>query len=68
MTQPTVYDPQAGVFYRTFNIRFEFKGLIYEVPVMALTWQHAEDMLEAIKANGKIDNETIEVIPAWPTN
>jgi len=61
MTQPTHYDPEAGVFWRTFNIRFNYDGLTYEVPVMALTWQHAEAMLKAIKTEGIIHNETIEV-------
>jgi hypothetical protein len=62
MTQPTHYDPVTNTIWRTFHIRFKDRGQTFEVPIMALTWQHAEDMLEAIKANGKIDNELIEVI------
>lgn len=62
MTQPTTYDPISGVFYRTFNIRFQHFGQFFEVPVIAMSWREAEDMLEAIKANGHIHNELIEVI------
>jgi hypothetical protein len=64
MITATHYDPVSGAFWRTFNIRFNHGGLTYEVPLMALTWKHAEDMLEAIKADGIIHNETIEEHPA----
>jgi hypothetical protein len=62
MTQPTTYDPEAGVFYRTFNIRFEYDGKVFETPIKAVTWLDAEYMLDAIKATGMINNELIEII------
>ena len=62
MTQPTTYDPISGVFYRTFNIRFHHCGMDFETPIIAMTWREAEDMLDAIKANGHIHNELIEVV------
>lgn len=61
MTQPTVYDPEQGVFYRTFNIRFVHMDMTFETPLVALSWREAEDMLQAIKETGTVDNELIAV-------
>jgi hypothetical protein len=56
------YDTDLGQFLRTFNIRFEYDGKVFETPIKAVTWLEAEDMLDAIKATGMINSELIEII------
>ena len=62
MTQPTTYDPDLGVFLRTFNIRYYILFQPYEVQIKAKSWQQAEQMLKAIKSNGVVYSELVEVI------
>ena len=62
MTQPLHYDPVAGVFYRTFNVRFQAGGVTFEIPLKATCWQQAESILAAIRHNGYVHNELVEVV------
>lgn len=56
------YDPDLGQFLRTFNIRYTYGSKTFEVSIKAPTWLEAEEMLDAIKENGTVHNELIEVI------
>lgn len=56
------YDPDLGQYLRTFNVRYTYDGKIFEVAIKALTWLEAEEMLDAIKESGMVNNELIEVI------
>lgn len=56
------YDTDLGQFLRTFNIRYTYDSKTFEVAIKALTWLEAEEMLDAIKENGMVNNELIEVI------
>ena len=56
------YDPDLGQFLRTFNIRYTFDGNTFELPIKATSWREAEYMLDAVKRNGVVHSELIEVI------
>ena len=64
MTQPTHYDPDLGLFLRTYNIAYEFDGGVFEAQIKAKNWDTAEAMLAAIKASGVVYSELVEVYPA----
>ena len=56
------YDHDLGQYLRTFNIRYTYGSKTFEVAIKALTWLEAEEMLDAIKENGMVNNELVEAI------
>jgi len=57
----TYYDPVNKCFQKPFNVRYEFEDRIYEVTLYASCFDQAENVLEAIKRNGTVFSELIEI-------
>jgi hypothetical protein len=55
------YIPELGQLLRTFNIRYELAGRTFEVPMKAVSWTQAESIMAAIKDNGMVHSELVEI-------
>jgi hypothetical protein len=57
----TYYDPISGCFQKPFNVRYEFEDNVYEITLYASCHDQAENVLEAIKQNGIVYSELLEI-------
>ena len=58
---PIFYDPISGCFQKPFNVRYKFEDNIYEITLYASCHDQAESVLEAIRRNGVIHSELLDV-------